>query len=163
MPVEFELSAAVCNAFNVALLLTGDMNSAEHVALEAIEALDPEDLSAESLLCKVIDISIPHLRDSVEQTSRNWPTLPIELRNVLGMNGSIRSCFVLRVLLGLPLELCARLLHLEQHEFAARTLTAVHWLARLRMTNHGLVRTATQWNGCRSCGTGYRAIEWAEQ
>ncbi len=133
MPVEFELSAAVCSAFNVALLLTGDMNSAERVAIEAIESLDPEDLNAESLLYETLEISIPYVWDCIEQTPRDfdggWPNLPTELRNVLGMSSCLRSCFVLRVLLGLPSELCARLLHLEQHQFAARTLTAMQWLA----------------------------------
>ena len=51
--------------------------------------------------------------------------LPFELRHVLHLPTALRHCFVLRFLVGLPREDCARLLHLEIRQVDERARTAM--------------------------------------
>jgi hypothetical protein len=137
MPVESALSEGVCSALRAALLLTGNTASAERVALQAISSLNPQNVTAEALLDRTIEISIRAGRNS--DTAGNnlgldWPDLPIELRHVLAMKARLRHCFVLRVLLGLPEEMCAGLLQLNRGQVAARACAAMNWLVRREKT-----------------------------
>jgi hypothetical protein len=135
MLAEPMISAAVCSALRAALLLTGNAVSAENVILEAISSLD-HDLTAEGLLSRAIEISIPAVsncdRADLEAV---WPDLPLELLSVLQLHVSLRICFVLRVLLGLPEEICARLLQLSTTEVGAKTCKAMNRLAAPKQTN----------------------------
>jgi hypothetical protein len=57
--------------------------------------------------------------------------LPFELRCVLALPQDIRHCFVMRILLGLPREVCAWLLHIDIPQVNHRTQAAVLELADL--------------------------------
>ena len=43
--------------------------------------------------------------------------LPVELRGLFLLSSTSRDCFVLRVLLGLPSEVCSGILNLSKDEF----------------------------------------------
>jgi hypothetical protein len=141
MSVESWMPVAVCSALRAALLLTGNAALAESAALQAVSSLDPENITAQALLYKTIEISIQDGR-SVDPASNDldadWPNLPIELKSVLEMKASLRHCFVLRVLLGLPEEMCAGLLRLNRGKVGAKTYAAMKWLVIREKTNVGL-------------------------
>ena len=136
MPVESAMSVAVCSAVNAALLLTGNAVSAERTALQAINSLDPQQVTAETLLRRTIELSIQSVAcRQGSDLEEQWPGLPVELKNVLEMKAPLRHCFVLRVLLGLPEELCAGLLKLSRSEVGAHACAAMNWLATRKKNN----------------------------
>lgn len=134
MPTEQDhSSAALGSAFHAALLLTGNMRSAERAVLSAIESLAPDDCAADACLLPTIGNSIRHSRSSVSQTDIGvadvWPELPIEMRRVMQLQATLRHPFVLRVLLGFSVEQAACLLRIELFEVSARTSEAIERLA----------------------------------
>jgi hypothetical protein len=136
MPVESAMSVAVCSALRSALLLTGSAASAESMVLEAIRSLDPQNVIAETLLQRTIELSIQSVACSDgSDVEIEWPGLPIELRNVLEMKAPLRQCFVLRVLLSLPEEMCAGLLRLSRSEVGSHACAAMNWLAARKKNN----------------------------
>jgi hypothetical protein len=125
MPVESAMSVTVCSALKAALLLTGNAASAESAVLQAISSLDPQKLTAESLLHSTIELATRgDANCDRSDLGVGWPGLPVELRNVLAMKTTLRQCFVLRVLLGLPEERCAWLLQLSRDEVGAKACVA---------------------------------------
>ncbi len=129
------ISVAMGRIFNVALLLTGAATSAEHAVIEALSSLDPETVTAEALLRATIAMSVRHAEiydAEFNNPEADYPALPIELRNVLEMEPALRQCFVLRVLLGLPVEVCASLLRLNKCQIAANVCVAMQSLANTR-------------------------------
>jgi hypothetical protein len=143
MPVKSAMSVAACNALKAALLLTGNAASAESATLQAVSSLEAENVTAKALLHRTIEISLrdPGNRKAAsDEPEVDWPDLPVELRNVLQMRASLRHCFVLRVLLGLPKEVCARLLQLDGDKVTAKVSAAMNWLAAQRKTDLELTR-----------------------
>jgi hypothetical protein len=133
MPVESAMCLAVCSALKAALLLTGNAASAECAVLEAISSLNPQNVTAEALLDRTIELSIRSVASGAGSGLQvDWPDLPIELRNVLEMKPALRNCFVLRVLLGLPEAMCAALLRLHRAHVAARACAAMNWLGNTK-------------------------------
>jgi hypothetical protein len=132
------LSNCVCNAFNVALLLTGSMTGAEEAVLEAVEALDPKDLTPSTLLCRTIESSIRYLQvhgtNGTIDLGLGSLKLPMELRKVLKMDVGLRQSFVLRMLVGLSADDCGRLLGWDRSLVDAGTCAALTWLANEKMT-----------------------------
>jgi hypothetical protein len=60
-----------------------------------------------------------------EELERASSMLPFELRPVLHLPLALRHCFVLRFLVSVPREACARLLHLEIRQVDERARTAM--------------------------------------
>jgi hypothetical protein len=86
MPVESAMSVTVCSALKAALLLTGNAASAESAVLQAISSLDPQKLTAESLLHSTIELATRgDANCDGSDLGVGWPGLPVELRNVLAM------------------------------------------------------------------------------
>ena len=81
----------VGRAFLTAHLLTGNMEQAESATIAAIDSWNPDDETEE-----VLDVA--------------GPCHPVELQRVLRLARPLRRCFVLRVLVGLPPRVCAKLL-----------------------------------------------------
>lgn len=121
----------VQNAFLIGLLLTGSVKQAEDAVMESVDCSDTTDLSGERIFRRVIH--------SLCSTSKRlaWDTinddsaalLPPELRRVLYLPGELRVCFVLRMLIGLTCESCARLLQVDPLEIGSRLHEAVTKLA----------------------------------
>jgi DNA-directed RNA polymerase specialized sigma24 family protein len=118
------MNGLICNAFWVALLLTGDTARAEEVVRDAIEFLDPDDLATEALLIFVSTLALQIAGDELAQ-----PMLPEELRNVMRLPLMLRRCFVLRILLGFPKDRCARLLHVDEQQISNAVVEAVSRLS----------------------------------
>jgi hypothetical protein len=107
------LREAAGRAFLTAFLLSGDTEQAEAAVLSGIETIPPDEAHSEGLLQRTV-------RAAIERREIPWPRpkemdpaflkLPFELRRVLRLPRYLRQCFVLRVLAGLPRELCATLL-----------------------------------------------------
>ena len=105
----------LCRAFVTSLLLTGSSGNAEAAVMRAIEAWKPEETSEDALLSATLQFSVdPHTDDS-EADSRDSAAsrLPRELRGILRLSTLSRHSLVLRVLAGLPRQVCAELLNLD--------------------------------------------------
>ena len=123
------------NAFIVGLLLTGSVERTEIAILESVRLSCPDNLFGEKLFRRVIHCSLEMESDfSIKkwtELNHALSILPFELRCVLTLPQDIRHCFVMRILLGLPREVCAWLLHIDIPQVNQRTQTAVLELADL--------------------------------
>ena len=118
-------------AFLTAHLLTGNLQQAEEVTLDAIDSWRPGEEPEDVLFQNVLDATAGA---QVEPNS-NTPDpassyLPNELKAVLRLTPQLRRCFVLRILAGLPEQACARLLSLHSDMVERYTCDALQCLAR---------------------------------
>ena len=124
-------------AFLAARLLTGSIGQAETAVQEAIESWDPDEDAEEALFQQVLKAAV---RFPAEFAVSNWgisnwreagSPLPAELQAVLRLSPRFRQCFVLRILLGQPPEVCARLLGLSEERVDEYTCAGLKSLADL--------------------------------
>jgi len=117
--------------FLAALLLAGNMESAETAVLQSLCGLETHPTSTEALLLGSVAAALRMQTESdggVDGSAEKLRFLPFELRQVLRLPPSPRSCFVLRTLEGWPRETCASMLHIDVEAvdrnagIAARTL-----------------------------------------
>ena len=138
-------SESIENAFIVGLLLTGSMEQAEQAVLESVRCSCPETMSGESLFRRVIRSAIDTEAPCPDQGRRDLKKassiLPFELANVLALSPGLRHCYVLRILVALPREVCGWLLNLEPAQLNQRTQEAMLALASMhRPTSRGASR-----------------------
>jgi hypothetical protein len=124
------------NAFIVGLLLTGSMEQTETAILDSIQCSCPDDPSAEKKLFRrvihfAIDAEVNASNKGQDECMRASSVLPSELNCVLALSRDLRHCFVLRILVALPREVCAWLLHLDISQVNQRTQTAMLELAEI--------------------------------
>jgi hypothetical protein len=115
-------------AFVTALLLTGNLDEAETAVLDGIRSLDPDGELEEALVRHTVSAAIqrrPEVQISIEELRQPSSILPDELRPLMYLSPHLRHCFVLRVLLGWPAEICAELLNLEIFQMEALTRAAM--------------------------------------
>ena len=125
-------------AFLMAHLLTGNIEQAERSTMEAIDSWDPGDETEATLLLKVLDAAA---RAEIKYApGEPGYHLPGELQAVLRLEPQARRCFVLRVLAGLPLEACARLLHLDSRRLERYTCAAFQCLGAEAASGRSPVR-----------------------
>jgi hypothetical protein len=121
-------------AFLVAFLLTGDAASAEAAVLQSIEGIDVLESAGKQLLPGTIRGALGK-QNVAASTGRPpdpaVPMLPPELQRVLHLPQHPRQCFVLRLLMGLPREAIALLLHAQLEQVDAGTCAAVSALPPL--------------------------------
>ena len=124
-----DLHNTIGKAFLTALLLTGNAERAEAAILEGNRVMALDNASGEALLIGAVNAAIEAhsetSRQTPEELERASSMLPFELRRVLHLPLPLRHCFVLRFLLGLPREVCARLLHLEIRQVDERARAAM--------------------------------------
>ena len=125
----------VSRAFITAHLLTGNTEQAESATMEAIGSWKPDDEN-ESVLLQITSnaaarapIKLPPSNSSEQDEAESY--LPVELRRVLRLASTPRRCFVLRVLVGLPPQVCAQLLHLGIHRIDQYSYAALECLSAL--------------------------------
>jgi hypothetical protein len=122
------------DALTAALMLTGTAEGAERAVWESIGTLDESaggDLFHATLRTAVAAAKTQ--RDqSVDVSGWTLTSLPNELRRVLSLRANLRHCFVLRILLGLPLNECADLLETDESTVAENTVSAAVALAAVR-------------------------------
>lgn len=149
--------AAFQKLFIAALLLTGSAAKAELSILEGIETFDGK-ASSNARLRATLNAAIAP-RETIHREisgAQDLSTLglPVELRRVLLLPENLRHCFVLRLLVGLPLRECSRLLSLEPCQAEQNTISAAVMLAGIRMLEaaNGLQAIGScelHWNGSK--------------
>jgi len=128
MPFTLTANPSLARSFRTALLLTGGISQAEDAVLEAIQVLDPEQMSDEALYRGTILAALVHGGET-HTGNGEQVVLPPELMGVLHLPTGLRHCFVLRILAGLHEADCARLLNLSIPAVDQRTCQAVRRLA----------------------------------
>ena len=125
----------VGRAFLTAHLLTGNMEQAESATIAAIDSWNPDDETEEVLFQKTLAMAA---RASIKRVplSSNEPDvagscLPVELQRVLRLARPRRRCFVLRVLVGLPPRVCAKLLRSDSRRVDQYSCDACRCLGAL--------------------------------
>ncbi len=111
-------------AFMAALLLTASVEGAESAVSVGIAAMDEHHLSGETLLRESIRAALADETVGCRRTG-----LPSELWRVSCLPRSLRSAFVLRILLNLPRAVCARMLDSHGDDVDIRIHEAVRVLA----------------------------------
>jgi hypothetical protein len=124
------LEPVLCRALIAPHLITGDLESAEEVVLRGIDLWNPDDEPEEQLVLKTIEAAVGlHARTELNESTVNDSYLGNELKLVLRLEPRLRACFVLRNLVGLSPEACARLLGLRQREIDEYDAVALRRLA----------------------------------
>ena len=121
-------SNAAHTAFGTALLLAGAIKTAELAVLDGIDAC--ENISDRSLLIETVRSTIRR-RTKSPDVPDGINLLPPELRRLLGLQPMSRDCFVLRILVQLPPEVCAELLEISIAEYEDALYGALNQLPRL--------------------------------
>ena len=128
MPLTLTANPSLSRSFRTAFLLTGNTSHAEDAVLDAIQALDSEQVSEEALLRAAIMAAVMPRRETTAG-AQDQAILPPELTRVLHLPTDLRHCFVLRILAGLPEVDCARILNLSIPLVEERICRAVRRLA----------------------------------
>ncbi len=131
-PAAGSMREAADKAFLTAFLFSGSSERAEAAVLESIGQLDSEDASEEDLLQGTITAMVRPEEVPARRPKEMEPalaTLRFELQRVVRLPFFLRQCFVLRVLVGLSREACARLLGSEIDQVDEGTCSAMHKLA----------------------------------
>jgi DNA-directed RNA polymerase specialized sigma24 family protein len=110
-------------AFLAAHLLTANAEQAESAVMEAIASWDPDDDCEEALFERVLNIALRGQPSDVPDSPASF--LPAELQAVVHLSPQLRRCFVLRILVGLSRQACARLLHWESRQVDQYTSAAL--------------------------------------
>jgi hypothetical protein len=117
-------------ALLTAHLLTGSLQQAEEATLEAIDRWKPGDEPEEVLFQYVLDAAArAHAEPNPNHADLSGSYLPKELKSVLRLAPQLRRCFVLRILAGLPAEVCGRSLCLHSEMVDRCTRDALQALA----------------------------------
>lgn len=143
-----QMAGIIHRAFLTAYLLVGNFNQAEEATIQGINLWDAAS-GKEALFDKVLTVAVEMLMasstaDSGEAIAGLDFCLQPEFANVLNLPQSPRSCYVLRVLAGIPAESCGRLLALQPavvNKLAVIAITALSSSQKLSET--GKERTIT--------------------
>lgn len=124
------LEYALHRAFLTAILITGSAERAEAVLTRTLAAWDSAERLEELLLPNTIVAAVCEPEGSAvplggEDVESALLMLPPELGGVLRLPPRLRMCFVLRVLLEISRQACARLLDLSVHRVDRYTCEAL--------------------------------------
>jgi len=125
---------ALGRTFITALLLTGSAERAEAAVFEGIQVMERGKVSDETLLLQgTMSASIAARANGPRAEEQEYASslLPVELRRVLRLLPDFRRGFVLRVLVGLSREVCARMLQTEIQHIDELVYVAARALAGL--------------------------------
>ena len=125
--------SALDTAFSSALLLGGSTKMAEAAVFDAIES--SEDVSQSSSLLIETAKSLVRRRKNTARRLDVCALLPFELGRLLLLDPMGRDSFVLRILVGLPPEVCAGILEVsvsELEEALFRALQEIPHLEKLQ-------------------------------
>jgi hypothetical protein len=125
------IEQTIGRAFLTAHLLTANVEQAERAVLEAVAAWDPSTDEEETLFQRALYASVV---DPVCDASKSGETeparsrLPAELLAVFDLSIPLRRCFVLRILAGISVQVCARWLQLPPRLVNQYTRAALQYL-----------------------------------
>ena len=131
MTTERESSKALEEAFRAARLLTGSAAAAEFAVLDGIAALECGDIADNVLLVETAKAAIQWRADFPTQSEPALVQHPRELQRLFLLAPISRDCFILRVLLGIKVETCSRILRLGIDELNDVLCAALQELPRL--------------------------------
>jgi hypothetical protein len=131
MRVEKETLKALVEAFRAALLLTGSAEAAENAVLGGIAALEFGHIANDVLLVETVKMVFQQRGDFSSQPEPTRSRLPRELQRLFLLAPISRDCFMLRVLLGIPVGTCSRILRLGIEEIGEVTCAALQELPLL--------------------------------
>jgi DNA-directed RNA polymerase specialized sigma24 family protein len=130
-----DIEHTISRAFLTAHLLTASTEQAESATMEAIDSWDPDEETEEVLFRSVLDAAaraqIEYVPSSSNKCDVAGSYLPAELQAVLRLAPQLRRCFVLRILVGLSPQVCARLLHLPSRRVDRYACAALECLGSL--------------------------------
>ena len=126
-----EVSKALDGAFRAAFMLTGCTQAAEHAVLDGIAATEFDNAVGDVFLLETVKAAIQRRPDSLHQLQQPPAHLPLELRRLFLLTPISRDCFVLRILLGLAVGTCSRILHRGVEEIEDVLCAALQALPRL--------------------------------
>lgn len=121
----------VSRAFLTAHLLTASVELAETAIQAGLASWDSNNGSEEDLFQAVLVAAVGSKvggTPSSETPDSTGLFLPGELRSVLDLSLQLRRCFVLRILAGLSVQMCARLLGLHPRHVRRYTCEALQCL-----------------------------------
>jgi hypothetical protein len=131
-------SSALAKTFRAAVLLTGGIRQAEAALLDVIQQVDPRNVSDQTFFADCLRASMAPGRQSqatAEDAEDASAILAPELKRILLLKPHLRHGLVLRVLLGLSEEDCARL---NIRDAGRRACAASQELARIRRAEREL-------------------------
>jgi hypothetical protein len=99
-------------AFRAALLVTASAEAAEQAVLGGIAALEFGHIANDTLLVETLKTVIQRRDDFPGQPEPTRLRPPPELQRLFLLAPISRDCFMLRVLLGIPIGTCSRILRL---------------------------------------------------
>jgi hypothetical protein len=108
---------ALARAFALAYLLTADAHQAEVAVSEAADCWNPE-VDSEEALVRFSAVAAARLLGYGQRLELS--RFPRELAQITGFDAMSRGCFVLRILLGVPLPVCAEMLGIRSDEAEER-------------------------------------------
>jgi hypothetical protein len=118
---------ALNQAYTTAFLLTGNPAQAEASVLEGIRTMEHDNVSRDALLPGTLTASVA----SPSELQSDVASLPPELRRVLRLSLDLRRSYVLRFLVGLSREVCARMLNRDIHQIDDLVCASARALAGL--------------------------------
>jgi len=135
--------SVIDRAFLAAHLLTGSLEQAESAVLEAIASWTPS-AGEDALLERVLHAAVRGTAEDAHSPANDAPGtyLPAALQAVLRLEPLPRHCYVLRVLVGLPRQVCASLLRLSFERLDHFTCAALKCLPVVAGASAGTEYTA---------------------
>jgi DNA-directed RNA polymerase specialized sigma24 family protein len=131
--LQLTIAPNLGKAFLTAILLTRSSRRAEAAVQAAIQSWNPDDPREEPLICAAVQSALGVAADALapepEEFASAVSLVPDALRMVMVLPAQQRLCLVLRVLLGMPLHACARMLELNASDVDRLTCAATSALA----------------------------------
>ena len=143
MTAKGDVYKVLDEAFRAAFLLTGSTEVAENAVLDGIAALEFGHIVDDVLLVETVKSAIQRRATFSGQSTQAPSHLPLELRRLFLLAPISRDCFMLRVLLGIPVGTCSRILRLGIEEIGEVMCAALQELLLLA------VRDAARHEGTR--------------
>ena len=102
----------LCRALLTSYLVTGNLEEAEQAVLKGIDSWNGDVEPEEVLLRRVITAAAQATPHEGSHGRASRLSLPPELEAVLTLAPTLRGCYVMRNLAGMPSQACAQLLRL---------------------------------------------------
>ena len=131
MRARGDVYEALEEAFRGAWFLTGSGEAAECAVLDGIAAMNFGPVADDLLVVETVKSAMRRRADPASQSEEASSQLPWELQRLFLLAPISRDCFVFRVLLGITVVNCSRMLRLGMEEFEEMLGAALRELPRL--------------------------------
>jgi hypothetical protein len=139
MAARSEISKALGQAFRGAFMLTGSTEVAENAVLDGIAASESGNISDHVLIVETAKSAIQRRPGFPAQSEQALSNFPLELQRLFLLAPIHRQCFVLRILLGMTIETCSRIVRLtieQTEEMLCAALRELPFLETYSPTTH---------------------------